>query len=187
MTEAEWLAATDPTPMLEFLRGKASERKLRLFACGCCCRHPDILDDVSLQQAIHAMEQLAEGLLNGTTRPRYNTFMHRSLICRLGAASGITAAFGTVRYLSKLPLSSLCRCVFGNPFLPEFIETTWMTSNVVALACGIYQERAFDRMPILADALQDAGCDSDDILAHCRGDGPHVRGCWVVDLLLGKE
>ncbi|OWK45372.1 hypothetical protein FRUB_01703 [Fimbriiglobus ruber] len=62
-----------------------------------------------------------------------------------------------------------------------------MTSNVVALACGIYQERAFDRMPILADALQDAGCDSDDILAHCRGDGPHVRGCWVVDLLLGKE
>jgi hypothetical protein len=51
----------------------------------------------------------------------------------------------------------------------------------------MYDSRDFSVMPILADALQDAGCDNEDILSHCRGDGPHVRGCWVVDLVLGKE
>jgi len=51
----------------------------------------------------------------------------------------------------------------------------------------MYDAREFSAMPILADALQDAGCDSDDVLNHCRGDGPHVRGCWVVDLVMGKE
>jgi hypothetical protein len=63
----------------------------------------------------------------------------------------------------------------------------WATSTVVSLAEGIYTDRAFDRMPILADALQDAGCDRAEVLGHCRGPGPHVRGCWVVDLVLGKE
>jgi hypothetical protein len=55
------------------------------------------------------------------------------------------------------------------------------------LAQAIYTDRAFDRMPILADALEDAGCTNQDILEHCRGGGEHVRGCWVVDLLLAKE
>jgi hypothetical protein len=66
-------------------------------------------------------------------------------------------------------------------------EPAWRSPDVVALAKGIYEERAFDRLPILADALQDAGCDCDDILDHCRGSVPHVRGCWVVDLILGKS
>jgi hypothetical protein len=67
------------------------------------------------------------------------------------------------------------------------IDSAWRTSDVLALAKGIYEERAFDRMPILADALQDAGCTNDDILNHCRDTGtPHARGCWVVDLVLEK-
>ena len=82
--------------------------------------------------------------------------------------------------------AALIRDIFGNPFRPVALDPAWLTSDVLLLARGIYEERAFDRMPILADALQDAGCDSADVLAHCRGDGPHVRGCWVVDLLLGK-
>jgi hypothetical protein len=72
------------------------------------------------------------------------------------------------------------------PFRPVALDRSWLTSTVVALANGIYSDRAFDRMPILADALMDAGCDNDDVLDHCRGEGPHVRGCWVVDVLLGK-
>src|SRR5207249_5635173 len=63
----------------------------------------------------------------------------------------------------------------------------WNDACTVKVARAIYEERAFDRLPILADALEDAGCDNADILAHCRGPGPHVRGCWVVDLLLGKR
>ena len=59
--------------------------------------------------------------------------------------------------------------------------------TAVALARQMYESRDFSAMPILADALQDAGCDNEDILSHCRSDGPHVRGCWVVDLVLGKE
>jgi hypothetical protein len=81
----------------------------------------------------------------------------------------------------------IIRDIFGNPFRPVTVDPAWLTSTVVALATGIYTERAFDRMPILADALMDAGCANADVLNHCRSDGPHVRGCWVVDLLLGKS
>jgi hypothetical protein len=78
--------------------------------------------------------------------------------------------------------------IFGPlPFRSVSVDPAWLTSTVVALAEGIYQERAFDRLPILADALQDAGCDNVHVLNHCRSDGPHVRGCWVVDLLTGRE
>jgi hypothetical protein len=79
------------------------------------------------------------------------------------------------------------RDVFGNPFRPAVADPRWLTPTVLSLAGGIYTERAYDRLPVLADALQDAGCDSEEVLAHCRGAGPHVRGCWVVDLILGKE
>ena len=74
--------------------------------------------------------------------------------------------------------------------VPVRVEPAWFAWNdhtVPRIAQAIYGERAFDRMPILADALEDAGCDNADILGHCRQPGPHVRGCWVVDLLLGKE
>src|SRR5262249_4978285 len=82
----------------------------------------------------------------------------------------------------------LLREIFGNPFRPVTLDPPWLTSPAVALAQGIDEERAFDRMPILADALQDAGCDCADILEHCRDPkGGHVRGCWVVDLVLGKS
>jgi hypothetical protein len=62
----------------------------------------------------------------------------------------------------------------------------WRTSTAVAIARGMYDAREFGAMPILADALQDAGCNSEEILDHCRGPGPHIRGCWVIDLVLGK-
>jgi len=70
----------------------------------------------------------------------------------------------------------LLRCIFANPFRPVSIDPVWLTSTVVALANGIYQDHAFDRMPILADALQDAGCDNEGMLTHCRSEGVHVPG-----------
>jgi hypothetical protein len=82
---------------------------------------------------------------------------------------------------------NLLHDVVGNPFRPVRFEQGWRTSDAVALARRFYQTRDVGLLPILADALQDAGCDSADILDHCRGPGPHVRGCWVVDLILGKE
>lgn len=83
-------------------------------------------------------------------------------------------------------LAALLREICGNPFRPTPLNPAWLTPDVRALAEGIYQGGAFDRMPILGDALEDAGCTDGDILEHCRDPGPHVRGCWVVDLLLGK-
>lgn len=84
----------------------------------------------------------------------------------------------------------LLRDIFDNPFRPVTINPAWLTWNdgtVQKVAQAIYDERAFDRMPILADALEEAGCENAAILTHCRQQGEHVRGCWVVDLLLGKE
>jgi hypothetical protein len=90
------------------------------------------------------------------------------------------------RYEERL-FCNLLHDIFGNPFRPVTLNPTWLTSTVLALATGIYEEKAFDRMPILADALQDAECDNADILNHCRQPGEHTRGCFVVDLLLGKS
>jgi cell wall assembly regulator SMI1 len=87
----------------------------------------------------------------------------------------------------KAAQAALIRDIFGNPFRPAAIDAAWRTPTAVALAGQMYESRDFGAMPILADALQDAGCDNEEVLDHCRGPGPHVRGCWVVDLVLGKE
>jgi len=83
------------------------------------------------------------------------------------------------------------RDIFGNPFQPlPTIDSSWLSWNdrsIRKLAQAIYDDRTFDRLPILADALEESGCHNEDILAHCRAPGPHVRGCWIVDLVLGKE
>ena len=89
--------------------------------------------------------------------------------------------------LSGAVQTALLRDIFGlMPFRRTPLHPSWRTTNVIDLARTIYEERTFDRLPILADALMDAGCTEDEILMHCRSEGPHVRGCWVIDLLLGK-
>jgi hypothetical protein len=79
------------------------------------------------------------------------------------------------------------RDIFNNPFRPITLDPSWLTPKINVLAQAIYTDRALDQMPILADALEKAGCANPEILGHCRGPGPHVRGCWALDLLLGKE
>jgi hypothetical protein len=91
-----------------------------------------------------------------------------------------------VRDELRVPLASIVRDIFGNPFRPVSFSPDWRTSTTVAIAQGMYELRDFSPMPLLADALQDAGCEVSEIIDHCRGPGPHVRGCWVVDGVLGK-
>ena len=86
------------------------------------------------------------------------------------------------------------RDVLGNPFRPATVTPAWRVPQVVALAQAAYEERELPagslgaaRLAVLADALEEAGCADQTALDHLRGPGPHVRGCWVVDLLLGKE
>jgi hypothetical protein len=83
---------------------------------------------------------------------------------------------------------SIVRCLVGTvAFRRVGLDSAWLTSTVTQLAKSIHEERAFDRLPILADALEDAGCPNADILNHCRASGEHARGCWVIDLLLDKH
>src|SRR5262249_20701254 len=86
---------------------------------------------------------------------------------------------------SNLQLA-LLRDIFGNPFRPVALDPAWLSWHgglLVSMARRMYDSRDFADLPVLADALEEAGCDNADILAHCRGPGPHVRGCWVVDLI----
>jgi hypothetical protein len=88
-------------------------------------------------------------------------------------------------YHFALPRYRLFEELIGPDPLPPF-SPDWRTNTVLSLARTMYESRDFGAIPILADALQDAGCDNDAILSHCRSEGPHVRGCWVLDVVLGK-
>jgi hypothetical protein len=229
MTEAEWLACTDPRPMLEYLRGKASERKLRLFACACVRRAWHLLTDAG-RQAVEAAEAYADGRIGVETlqvarraayEPVADAIETANLTWALGtpltppdsAAVAAVEACGDMdsdnsRYSALLDATShaqaalgwkggefaaqaaLLRDTLGNSFRPlpppPAAILAWNDGTVSRIAQRIYDERAFDRMPILADALEEAGCTNPDILEHCRSEGEHVRGCWLLDLLMGK-
>jgi hypothetical protein len=81
----------------------------------------------------------------------------------------------------------LVRDIVGNPFCPAAFSPTWRNEATLSLAHFMYGSGDFSAMPILGDALEEAGCSDADVLAHCRGPGPHVRGCWVVDELLEMD
>ncbi|MDB5312003.1 MAG: hypothetical protein JWO38_6205 [Gemmataceae bacterium] len=219
MTEAEWLACADPVSMLRFLKGKANDRKLRLFACACCRRLWHLLVDERGRNGVGVAERLADGRATRDEVKEAEGHARRTMTS-VPANAGYNATCAVVIALSHasyhgafLQLAAdtadiagyaveptggqgksaehaaqavLLRDISGNPFHPMTADPSWLTSAAISLAQGIYADRAFDRFPILADALQDAGCDHPDILAHCRSDGPHVRGCWVVDLVLGR-
>jgi hypothetical protein len=82
--------------------------------------------------------------------------------------------------------AGLLRCIFGNPFRPVAFDPAWRTETVVALARGMDESRDFAALPVLADALEDAGCADAELLAHCRGAGLHARGCHAIDHVLGR-
>jgi hypothetical protein len=230
VTEAEWIAATDPEPMLKFLKGRVSDRKLRLFACACCRGIWELLDEERFRQLVEASEQYADRLI------RRKDLVERR-IAALGLASNdacdavVSAARAqcSARWVALLCLyattgrnappgqlvvprrsdipdaspetmdawmrasagqAAVLREVFGllplRPANGRNSRTDW-DGRVGHLARAVYDARAFDRLPILADALEDAGCTNAELLGHLRSPGPHVRGCSAVDLVLGKS
>jgi hypothetical protein len=250
MTEAEWLSCTDPRLMLKFLRGKVSDRKLRLYFCGGCrcithlfvrpesltavevgerfadgevgqeelnkaewdAESPALAYDLDKQLVPHIssrrsavaarlveMGALPESALSGgewevdeATKERLMAAASLGEFC---AATSPGEDWG-LSYLSQVdwPARWLFDCIFGNPFRTTALAPDWRTPTVISLAQAAYDIRPLpagtldnDRLAILADALEDADCDDADILAHCRKPGLHVRGCWVIDLLTGRE
>jgi hypothetical protein len=189
VTEDEWLECEDQKRMVTFLEGR-SRRKLVLFFAACCrCAwHP--LDDEKERAWVEGAERIADGLplpVNIDLDDAPNA-----------VALGWYGDYASRDYARRHRGCDLLREVFGNPFRPPpTIDPAWLTWNdgtVVRLAQSAYEERHLPagtldngRLAVLADALEEAGCTDADILGHLRGPGPHVRGCWPVDLCLGKS
>jgi hypothetical protein len=212
VTEAEWLACPDPRLSLVFLEGKASERKARLFACGVGRSLWPYLGDHRSRRVVEVAEMNADNLATAAELARAEDAVLGAV---RGTASRVAAWVGnhgpwqaarmvmvTLRQAqTEIDAKSwrerlagralrILRCVFANPFRPATVSSAWLTWQdglLVSMARQIYETRNFADMPILADALEEAGCTDADILNHCRQPGEHVRGCWVVDLLLGKS
>jgi hypothetical protein len=138
-----------------------------------------VVEDASEQRWHYVAQALGDALLMAVHGKTATYFVAAG--CQTAAGYLATGEWEERRQVA------LVHEIFGNPFRPVALDPLWLTTDVLALARGIYDERAFDRMPILADALQDAGCDNDDVLRHCRdAKQTHVRGCWALDLLLNK-
>ena len=219
MTESDWFASTDPQKMLDFLRGKTSPRKLRLFAVACCRRIWPLLTDERSRKAVEIAELFADGLENrerliqarDQVREAKRQFVGPGQVVAWRAAgaaqdatrdTGRSAALNCMAETSRAisvrdtnqcdpaelqQQAAVLRCILGNPIHSVALDPAWQTSTVRQLAEAIYEDRAFERMFVLGDALEDAGCSNDDILEHCREPVSHAKGCWVIDLLLEKK
>ena len=195
---------------------QCDNRKARLLGVAFCRRIWDVLTDIRFQRFVELGELRADGLVpwvkiegtvipadpNGRTRtshthpaevaalattcrkvrPGYIAWLTRHAVVRDLEEPGCTTGHDR----EAIPELSFFHDIFGNPFRPVAFDPNWRTSDAVSIARAMYESRDFSPMPILADALQNAGCEHADILDHCRGTGPHVRGCWVVDLVFGK-
>jgi hypothetical protein len=208
MTEQEWLNCPYANRMIAGRRGwRRSTRKLRLLACACLRRvwpllspagrhgvevaelHADgKVSNAELQAASLGYKQRGKIADNGVHCVTAANRLFRSWVAgALSHAAWAVAVEGPKHDAEVLAQVSLVRDVFGNPYQAIAIDPGWRPPTVTALAQTVYDRRAFEHLPILADALEEAGCTDAAVLDHCRGPGPHVRGCWVVDLLLGKE
>jgi hypothetical protein len=209
--DPDWPTCTDPDVLAQAARNRLTGRKRRLFGCACCRLAWDHLPDPRSRFAVEVAERLADGLASPeeVVQARETAWAaasdHRftppyaawDLLTQTPTPSHIIASILGWHRRGRNPqeaarISALFRDIVANPFrpppapLPPFVLAC-SDGTVVNLARGIYEERAFDRLPILADALEEAGCADPALLAHCRSPGPHVNGCWAVDLLLGKQ
>jgi hypothetical protein len=214
MTEDEWRACANPRQMLDHLhryKSRLGARKLRLFAAACQGRAdaeagpapprddpppgPNAATSVDAYLA-RLVDLCGIDVLQDFRPPelpprdaREDAFRDAVKAAEAAALTAFRAAHGLERGralgAARRAQAALVRDLVGNPFRPVAFNPRWRTSDVVGLARSIYDDRAFERMPLLADALMDAGCGDEQVVRHCREPGPHVRGCWVVDAILG--
>jgi hypothetical protein len=209
MTADEWRACCDPQKMSVAVNRRASDRKWRLVGCAFCRRIWPLLPHDLNRELVLAVEENPAGEFED---PDLNAAIRAS--SRVQSECAGDDAYWAAKYLGRSyykfdPVTAvvavasrttggdrsaerkvqaeLIRCILGDPFRPVAFDPMWRSETAVTLARGIYDLHAFDRLPILADALEEVGCDHPEVLAHCRGPGPHARGCWVVDAVLGAE
>jgi hypothetical protein len=214
VTEAEWLEARDPLLMLAILEPWAADeaitdRQLRLFACACSRRLWHMLADQS-RKDVELAERFVDGQASeeeitapcqeiyraeaGGELPDEPAVARWCILDGNGYGGPDDYRFEVLRALQAkrgakedAAQADLLRDIFGSPFSPVAFDSAWRTEHTVAIASMMYEARDFAAMPILAEALEDAGCDNADILAHCHEPGVHVRGCWVVDAILERK
>jgi hypothetical protein len=197
MTEKEWLRSNDPEAMLDFLGAKASRRRLRLFAAAGARQAFSWLErEPSALEVVRMAELLADGQVSRADLQKARQALSRSLTyvpvglvwtARAKPADAARFYAQDVSVGARNHHADVLREIFGNPFRQPTVEPDWLTPGVTALAESIYEEHRFGDLPALAGALEGAGCTSSSILAHCRAPAIHARGCWALDLLLGKE
>lgn len=167
MTESEWLASNDPAAMLDVVRGKVGDRKLRLFACACLMSsNQELLKNTDRYGCFEYGE---EGELITPTKI--------VAVCQDWAISKTD--------YDPLPSikADILRDIVGNPWINPIVPKS---KAIIGLASEMYESRSFVLMPILHDALMDADCFHQAVLNHCL-EPIHNRGCWVVDMILGKQ
>jgi hypothetical protein len=202
--EERWEGADDPEQLLGLLpdRCRQSERKWRLFAVACSrrLRHLDAPEEAGEADAV---TDLAERHADGRATAEA---LAAAFYCRSGEGAWIVAEPGAevaardfARSGEDSPAwrrdkTALLRDLIGNPFREGRFDPAWRTATVISLATAAYEERLMPhldldpvRLSVLADALEDGGCAGEALLSHLRSAGPHVRGCWALDLCLGKR
>ena len=199
-----WNAPTD-TIRDACVKAGISSRKSRLFAVALCRMWVDWMPDQHTRELVDLAELFADGRVTDQQLQRARRAVYRwankhwnTLIssshqdwARYWAAWNaaipkiVPPCYGFFHRDNEF--RRIAADIFGSYAEPLTFDPTWRTSTAVALAQQMYESRDFSPLPILADALQDAGCEHPDILSHCRGTGVHVRGCWVVDLVLAKQ
>ena len=215
MTEEEWQNSTNPQRMLDFLYGSDLGRKASLFFCACCRQLWFLLSDERSRAVVELVERVVDDIVEERELKRSWFPLVNAAVAAVSAHEERTpqesaASIAVWTTDSRFPsygwdhfgllgmddtkLVSLVREIAGNPFHPVAIDPDSKTHTVLSLAQLVYDNRVLpagilepERLTILADALEDARCDNSDILDHLRGPGPHVRGCWAVDSILGKE
>jgi hypothetical protein len=215
MTEAEWLAGVEPAPLLEHLEGHVSDRKYRLLVCACCRAIWPWLNDPRSREAVETSERFADGEADAGELEQFRGRAWQAVkdlglyhpLRIVPEAAAVAARFlsretGPARWMALAAaaaflgkpqnerLCGLIRELFGNPFRPPEVHPAWLAwqdGTVPRLARAVYDGRSFADLPLLADALEEAGCTDAALLGHCRVPADHVRGCWALDLLLDKK